>query len=285
MPSTSTASGPTHTRDHQCAAVCRTALGALTATPPVFWLPSCTAHLGLCTSVTMALAGCGAGGTTSASGSAPPVSWSAATQLATRLFGAAGHRCTGCQLSANVRVARRLHDVRGAGHPRAPRPARPGNSGSRSAGAADPVVARAVTLYRAHHDQLASPLYEGVRAALQALRGAGLRLALATSKPQQFAELVVAGKQLTSFFDVVVGSDREGGRLTKGDVIASALVALGTPTFPVMVGDRRHDVQGAAEHGVPCIGVLWGYGEPGELEQAGAAALAATPIELVDLLT
>ena len=152
-------------------------------------------------------------------------------------------------------------------------------------GLSDPVVARAVTLYRAHHDQLASPLYEGVRAALQALRGAGLRLALATSKPQQFAELVVAGKQLTSFFDVVVGSDREGGRLTKGDVIASALVALGTPTFPVMVGDRRHDVQGAAEHGVPCIGVLWGYGEPGELEQAGAAALAATPIELVDLLT
>ena len=152
-------------------------------------------------------------------------------------------------------------------------------------GLSDPVVARAVALYRAHHDQLASPLYEGVRAALQALRGAGLPLALATSKPQQFAELVLAGKQLADFFDVVVGSDREGGRLTKGDVIASALAALGTPTFPVMVGDRRHDVQGAAEHGVPCIGVLWGYGEPGELEQAGAAALAATPVELVHLLT
>ena len=152
-------------------------------------------------------------------------------------------------------------------------------------GLSDPVVARAVALYRAHHDQLASPLYEGVLAALQALRGAGLPLALATSKPQQFAELVVAGKQLTSFFDVVVGSDREGGRLTKGDVIASALFALGTPTFPVMVGDRRHDVQGAGEHGVPCIGVLWGYGEPGELEQAGAAALAATPVELLHLLT
>ena len=109
--------------------------------------------------------------------------------------------------------------------------------------------------------------------------------ALAASKPQQFAELVLAGKQLAGLFGVVVGSDREGGRLTKGDVIASALVALGTPTFPVMVGDRRHDVLGAAEHRVPSIGVLWGYGEPGELEQAGAAALAATPVELVDLLT
>lgn len=152
-------------------------------------------------------------------------------------------------------------------------------------GLSDPVVARAVELYRAHHDQLASPLYEGVRAALQALRGAGLPLALATSKPQQLAELVLAGKRLAGFFDVVVGSDREGGRLTKGDVVASALVALGTPFFPVMVGDRRHDVHGAAEHRVPCIGVLWGYGEPGELEQAGAAALAATPGELVDLLT
>ncbi len=152
-------------------------------------------------------------------------------------------------------------------------------------GLSDPVVARAVELYRANHDQLASPLYEGVRAALQALRGAGLPLALATSKPQQLAELVLAGKRLAGFFDVVVGSDREGGRLTKGDVVASALVALGTPFFPVMVGDRRHDVHGAAEHRVPCIGVLWGYGEPGELEQAGAAALAATPVELVDLLT
>ncbi len=144
-------------------------------------------------------------------------------------------------------------------------------------------VEKAVVVYRAQHSQLASPLYDGVLVALQALRDAGLRLALATSKPQQFAELVVAGKQLGGFFDVVVGSDRPGGRRTKGDVVGCALVGLGAPTAPVMVGDRRHDVQGAAEHGMPCVGVLWGYGDADEL--TGAAALVATPADLVALLT
>lgn len=152
-------------------------------------------------------------------------------------------------------------------------------------GLSDAVVEQAVDAYRAHHDQLASPLYDGVPSALQALQAAGLPLALATSKPQQFAEQVVTGKGLAGFFEVVVGSDRPGGRLTKGDVVGRALTVLGSPTFPVMVGDRRHDVQGAAEHGVPCIGVLWGYGDAEELELAGAAALATTPADLVALLT
>ena len=149
----------------------------------------------------------------------------------------------------------------------------------------DPALAeRAVAAYRAGHDQLASPLYDGVPQALATLAGTGVPLALATSKPQGFAEQVVAAKGLGPWLDLVVGSDRAAGRRTKGDVVGRALALLGHPRAAVMVGDRRHDVTGAAEHGVPCVGVLWGYGDVGELERAGAAALVASPADLVGLL-
>lgn len=146
------------------------------------------------------------------------------------------------------------------------------------------VVTDAVAVYRAHYDLLASPLYPGVLDVLDALRKARLPLALATSKPQPFAELVVASTALSGRLDIVVGSDRQAGRVTKGDVIGQALAQLGNPGAPVMVGDRLHDVEGAAEHGLACIGALWGYGSAAELSRAGAAALASRPTELVRLL-
>ena len=150
----------------------------------------------------------------------------------------------------------------------------------------DPVlVERAVAVYRACYDLLGSPLYAGAREALEGLHGAGLRLALATSKPQAFAEQVVGAHGLLPLLDVVVGSDRPAGRRTKGDVVAEALRQLQPCRRPVMVGDREHDVQGAAEHGVPCVGVLWGYGSEQELTAAGAAALVRSPAELAPLLT
>lgn len=147
------------------------------------------------------------------------------------------------------------------------------------------VVDDAVLVYRAHYDLLSSPVYEGVPAALSTLRAAGLRLSLATSKPQQLAEKVVAGTGLAGLLDSIAGSDRPAGRVTKADVVAHALRLLGDPAAPVMVGDRLHDVRGAAEHGVPCIGVLWGYGGAEELRAAGAAAVVSTPAQLVALLT
>jgi phosphoglycolate phosphatase len=52
----------------------------------------------------------------------------------------------------------------------------------------------------------------------------------------------------------------------------------------VLVGDRAQDVQGAAVHGLPCIGAGWGPAEDGELERAGAALIAATPADVVPAL-
>lgn len=146
-------------------------------------------------------------------------------------------------------------------------------------------VAAAVAAYRVGYDLLGSPLFDGVIEALTALHDGGLRLALATSKPQPYAEQVVAAHGLSTLLEYVVGSDRDNGRRTKGDVIGEALRLLGPPIEAVMVGDREHDVLGAREHGLACIGVLWGYGDAAELTAAGATRLISQPAELVPLLT
>lgn len=139
--------------------------------------------------------------------------------------------------------------------------------------------ARAVAAYRAAYDPLEAPLFDGIPQTLHALRERGVRLALATSKPQAYAEVIVRGKGLAPLLEVVVGWDDAAGRTTKGNCVGEALRQLGAVTAPVMVGDRSHDVEGAAEHGVPCIGALWGYGSREEL--SGAAALIERPGELL----
>jgi phosphoglycolate phosphatase len=128
----------------------------------------------------------------------------------------------------------------------------------------------AVMAYRASYDPVAPPLFDGALRTLTTLRAGGLRLALATSKPQPYAERVVDGHGLRPLLEAVVGWAPEQGRRTKGDCVAEALRLLGHPAAPVMVGDRIHDVEGAAEHGVPCIGALWGYAAEGELDGASA---------------
>jgi phosphoglycolate phosphatase len=146
------------------------------------------------------------------------------------------------------------------------------------------LVVEAVRVYRESYDLLGPPLFPGVLPALRQLREAGLRLALATSKPQVLAHEIVAHHGVLDLLDAVCGAAGDHARSTKAHVVGDALEALGHPARPVMVGDRSHDVEGAAAHGVPCVGVLWGYGDADELTSAGATALAADLDELVELL-
>jgi phosphoglycolate phosphatase len=135
-------------------------------------------------------------------------------------------------------------------------------------------TAAVILAYRQTYDPIAAhatPIYAGVPEALQRLRDAGLRLALATSKPEHLARSIAAGTGLDRFLDETVGADDTAGRVGKDKVVAEALrrLAIDPAADPViMVGDRHHDVDGAAAHGVRCIGVGWGYAMPGEL--AGA---------------
>lgn len=147
-------------------------------------------------------------------------------------------------------------------------------------------AAVAVTTYRASYDPVAAkqtPLYPGTSALLDGLWTAGYRLAVATSKPEYLARAIVAAHGLD--VGLVGGGDSAGGRVGKAAVVGSVLDRLGIDPARepvVMVGDRVHDVAGAAAHGVPTVGVAWGYAEDGEL--GGARAVVADAGELLAVL-
>ncbi len=108
---------------------------------------------------------------------------------------------------------------------------------------------------------------------------------LATSKPHVFAKRILQHFNLAENFTAIHGSELSGERSDKGDLIRHILVTENLKAEDcIMIGDRKHDVQGAAKSDIPCIGVLWGYGSRLELETAGAAHIAATPEDLVTAL-
>jgi phosphoglycolate phosphatase len=102
------------------------------------------------------------------------------------------------------------------------------------------------------------------------------RLAVATSKPSQFAEPLIEGLGLGGFFELVVGSDPAATIETKATTIGAALAALRAGSA-VMIGDRKFDVIGAHANGLPCIGVTWGAGSREELGSAGADVIVEDP--------
>lgn len=125
-------------------------------------------------------------------------------------------------------------------------------------------------------------VFDGITDVLAAARRAGLRMAVATSKPEAQAVPIVDRLGLADYFETVGGDLLDGSRGTKALVVGEVLERLGNPAphEVVMVGDRAHDVIGARAHGVRCIGVRWGYAPPGELEAEGADPICATPHEL-----
>lgn len=126
--------------------------------------------------------------------------------------------------------------------------------------------------------------YPGIEAMLKKLRQQGHRLYVATSKPENMARTVLEHFGLSQYFDIICGALMEKGRDSKDAVIAYLLEQAGDISQAVMVGDTAFDVLGANAHGIPTIGVSWGYGEVSDMERAGAAAIAHSPEELFDLL-
>jgi phosphoglycolate phosphatase len=148
-------------------------------------------------------------------------------------------------------------------------------------------VPRAVAAYRAHYAAgalLDATVHAGIPELLSALADGGATLAVATSKPEPFAVRVLEHSALLPAFASVHGATLDGAVRHKDQVVAAALAAHTDGRDPVLVGDRSHDVLGAAAHGLPCIGAGWGPAEAGELAAAGAAAVAACPAEILALL-
>ena len=108
--------------------------------------------------------------------------------------------------------------------------------------------------------------YPGVPALLRDLKAAGKELLVATSKPEDMAVQVLEHFGLAQYFERICGAPSSAPDSTrKADVVRRALSGAADPSRAVMVGDRRHDVAGAKENGLPCIGVLYGYGGREEL--------------------
>lgn len=127
--------------------------------------------------------------------------------------------------------------------------------------------------------------YPGVHDLLHRLQSEGCRLFVATSKPESMALSVLNRFDLARYFEVIAGATLDGARDEKSQVIDYLLSLVGKQADAVMVGDTVFDVIGASEHGIPTIGVAWGYGKPEDMQKAGAIAVANSTEELYQLLT
>jgi phosphoglycolate phosphatase-like HAD superfamily hydrolase len=115
-------------------------------------------------------------------------------------------------------------------------------------------------------------LFDGIEPLLTDLRAAGVRLAVGTSKLEPTARRILAHFGLDGYFEVIAGADPDGSRKSKEDVLAHALSQLQPlPERVLMVGDRSHDVHGAAAHGIDTVVVGWGYGQA-DFPDGGIAA-------------
>lgn len=147
----------------------------------------------------------------------------------------------------------------------------------------------AIAAYRADYSRRGwaiNSVFDGIPPLLADLRAVGVRLAVATSKAEPTARRVLEHFGLDHYFEVIAGASPDGSRAVKADVVAHALARLAPlPDHILMVGDRRHDVDGAAAHGIATVVVEWGYGQSDVFgDSPFVAARAATVAELREVL-
>ncbi len=148
---------------------------------------------------------------------------------------------------------------------------------------------RAVTKYREYYAEIGifeNEVYSGMDGLLRRLKESGKILIVATSKPEVFAKKILDHFNLGHYFTDICGATLDTTRGTKEEVIRYALDKNQITDLRevVMVGDRMHDVEGAKAVGLPCVGVLYGFGNRTELEEAGADKIVETVEDLYDVI-
>ncbi len=147
-------------------------------------------------------------------------------------------------------------------------------------GFTDEQAVQAIAYYRERYEtegMFENCLYPKVADLLELLQINDKIMGVASSKPEKYVRQILEHFQIASYFKVIAGSEMNGEKVTKTEVIEDALARLQMQTERdkvVMVGDRAEDVQGALNCGIQCVGVLYGYGSEEELKQAGAVYLA-----------
>lgn len=135
----------------------------------------------------------------------------------------------------------------------------------------------AIALYRERFSSIGlyeNRVFDGTQDMLATVQECGGVMHVATSKPHIFAKKILDHFGLSHFFCHIFGSELDGTRANKADLLAYALKQSGAdPHSSLMIGDRKHDIVGAHANGIGSAGVLWGYGSRCELQQAGAQCI------------
>ena len=148
---------------------------------------------------------------------------------------------------------------------------------------------KCVEYYREYYNDKGiyeSTVYDGMIDVMKKARELGKKVIIATSKPEDYARQILDHHGVTEYLDFVAGATMDESRNSKAGVIRYALESYGiTDTSKiVMIGDRKFDVIGAAEHGIDTIGVLFGFGSEEELLSAGAKYIAPTPADILKFI-
>lgn len=158
------------------------------------------------------------------------------------------------------------------------------------AGVSEEEAVRAVERYRERYRPKGiyeNYLYDGIKSVLRQLSEEHFTIALTSSKPTEFCRQILRMFNIDEYFTAVVGSEMDGRRTDKYEVIEETIYELGMQDLRdeiVMVGDRKHDCIGAARAGIDCIGVTYGFGSREELEAEWPACIVDSPIELRNVL-
>ena len=126
--------------------------------------------------------------------------------------------------------------------------------------------------------------YPGIHSLLDTLKKQGHRLFVGTSKPEVTALEILNKFELAEYFELICGATLDGTRVHKADVLTYLMNGVNMPEEILMVGDTEFDVLGASAHGIPTIGVSWGYGKVSNMEEAGAYAIVNTMEELLNAI-
>ncbi len=153
----------------------------------------------------------------------------------------------------------------------------------------DEDITKVIKHYRDRYNEKGlyeNKVYEGIELLLSKLKQAGKYLIVATSKPEEAAIKILKHFHLDTYFDDICGSSEEEGRNNKEDVIRHALEKnqIDDLSKVVMIGDRKHDIEGAKAVGISSIGVLYGFGDIKELEEAGADIIGERVEEIYDIV-
>ena len=147
----------------------------------------------------------------------------------------------------------------------------------------DALIARAIEKYRERYHDVGlfeNEVYPGIPQLLEELTESSFVLATATSKPTFSATQILEHFALAKYFTFIGGATLDGTRDAKTLVVRHTLDACVPHEALVMIGDREHDVHGASDHGIPTIGVTWGYGTTDELLEAGAVVVVDSPSDV-----